>query len=87
MILFDFQCPDGHVHEHLVDRDTRAIECTTCGKIANRIISPVRAYLEPFSGAFPTAADQWEKRRSQHMNWERKQEASKGRDWYKDRIK
>ncbi len=60
MILFDFKCPQGHIEEHLVQSSTTTYRCS-CGEQANRMISPVRAVLDPVSGHFPTATDKWAK--------------------------
>jgi hypothetical protein len=68
--MFDFQCASGHTTETLIDSDTRSITCPECSKIATRLIGTPRAVLEPFSGAFPGAADAWERRRESHMKKE-----------------
>lgn len=70
--VFDFKCPQGHVAERFEDAETRAVECSECDQLALRQIATPRAVLEGFSGAFPTAADAWERRRESHMRKERK---------------
>lgn len=70
--MFDFECSLGHVHEALVDSEAREHECPQCQQPAQRKIAAPRPQLEGFSGAFPTAADQWVKRRESHMAKERK---------------
>jgi len=76
--LFDFECANGHVHEALVQPNVRVALCPRCGCKAHRLISPVRSQLDGTSGDFPTAADQWEKRRESHMKKERRNQARHG---------
>jgi len=76
--LFDFECASGHQHEELVQPDVRITFCPKCGRKARRIISPVRSQLDGTSGDFPTAADQWEKRRESHMKQERRNQERHG---------
>ena len=71
-LLFDFRCANGHVHEELVPAEWHSVPCDQCGYPANKVISPVRSRLDGISGDFPTAADQWEKRRESHMKQERR---------------
>ena len=72
MILFDFQCEQGHVNEKLVSRETREIDCPHCEKVAKRVIPAVRCSLDPISGHFPGATDKWVRSREQKMALERK---------------
>ena len=76
-LLFDFRCANGHVHEELVPSTWLSVPCE-CGLPANRIISPVRSRLDGISGDFPTASDQWEKRRESHMKQERRNQERHG---------
>jgi hypothetical protein len=69
--VFDFLCPRGHRVERFVDADIVENQCE-CGALGVRQISAPRAQLEGFSGAFPGAADKWEKNRESHMRKERK---------------
>ena len=66
-ILFDFRCAAGHVSEHFVDAEARAVRCPECGFLASRQISAPRAQLEGITGAFPSAADKWVRNRESHM--------------------
>ncbi|NRA49249.1 MAG: zinc ribbon domain-containing protein [Phaeodactylibacter sp.] len=75
--LYDFHCPDGHVSELLVYEDVRVHKCLTCGKPAQRVISPVRSYLDPISGDFPGAAGKWARMRDKQIAHERKTETSR----------
>ena len=63
--MYEFQCEDSHVSEALVDQETREIPCKECGKPATRIVSAVRMELEPFTGSFPTAYSQWNRKRAE----------------------
>lgn len=44
MILADFECPRGHIHEALVESGRRAVRCPACGRKARRIVSAGRVY-------------------------------------------
>lgn len=59
LLIFDFRCEDGHVHEHLVRDDTRSWRCPTCEQPSERLISPVRSKLDH---TFPGEAMKWEKK-------------------------
>ena len=76
--MFDFRCADGHVHERLVGAETRRVTCTTCGKLAQRMIAAPRCQLEGITGAFPGAAMKWEKNRESHMRKEQKHKEKHG---------
>ena len=87
MLLFDFRCATGHIHEAFVETGTPTVQCPICGSVASRIIGSPRVVLDPVSGDFPSATMKWERTREQHMAWERRQSASKGDDWYTHRLK
>lgn len=70
--MFEFVCEDGHISEALVDDTIRELSCRACGKPATRIVSMVRSKLEGISGAFPSAYDAWERKRSEKLKQERK---------------
>lgn len=72
--MYDFQCvsDDAHVFEKFCDVELRTAVCPECGELANRIVSPVRCELEPFSGAYPGAYYAWNQKRAQKMAQERK---------------
>lgn len=63
--MYEFSCEDSHISEALVDQETREIPCKECGKPATRIVSAVRMELEPFTGSFPTAYSQWNRKRAE----------------------
>lgn len=70
--MFEFVCEDGHISEALVDETVRELACRTCNKNSTRIVSMVRSKLEGISGAFPSAYDAWERKRSEKLAVERK---------------
>ena len=70
--MFEFVCEEGHISEALVDDTVRELSCRVCGKEATRIVSMVRSKLEGISGAFPSAYDAWERKRSEKLTQERK---------------
>lgn len=61
LILFDFECPQGHTFERLVPLGQLEAECPVCDKQAKRLVSIPTIKLEGYSGSFPTAADRWAK--------------------------
>lgn len=69
--VFDFLCHNGHRVERFVESDIVEHECE-CGAMGHRQIATPRFSLEGVTGDFPTAADQWEKRRASHMRKEQK---------------
>lgn len=75
--FFDFRCPQGHVEEHMVPAGTEENQCA-CGAIGRRQPAAPRAKLEPFTGAFPGAADKWVRDRESHMAQERKNKKEHG---------
>lgn len=75
--IFDFRCPEGHVEEHLVLAGTEENQCA-CGAMAKRQIAAPRAKLEPFTGAFPGAADKWVRDRESHMRKEQQNKREHG---------
>ena len=70
--MFEFECKDNHISEAFVDEAVREIACRACAAPATRIISMVNMKLEGISGAFPTAYDAWERKRSEKLAQERK---------------
>jgi hypothetical protein len=75
--VFDFRCAAGHVTEHFVDSGIEEVQCH-CGSMGKRQIAAPRAQLEGITGAFPGAADAWERRRASHMAKEQKNLAEHG---------
>lgn len=79
-LLLEFECPDGHLNEELVDSDTRHSDCETCGKPAKRIVSAPRVKLDPLSGDFPGQTAKWAKTRDKQLKREQKAIANHGPD-------
>jgi hypothetical protein len=75
--VFDFLCRNGHRIEHFVDSDIVEVECW-CGALGARQIAAPRFELEGVTGAFPGAADKWERTRASHMAKERKNQERHG---------
>lgn len=75
--VFDFLCKNGHRAEHFVETGIEEVECH-CGAMGLRQIAAPRAALEPFTGAFPSAADKWVARRESHMRRERHNQEQHG---------
>lgn len=69
--VYDFLCHNGHRVERFVNADIVEHECE-CGALGKRQVAAPRAKLEPFTGAFPGAADKWVRDRESHMAKERK---------------
>jgi hypothetical protein len=67
LLLFDFECPEGHQFEELVDSEQRTCPCLTCGKNAERQISNVRLDWRAMGvdPDFATCADKWAKMQEQ----------------------
>ena len=76
LIIFDFQCAKGHVHEAMVNRDTvvegYTRDCPACGGASSKMISPVKSVLDPISGSYPGATMKWAKDRQAKIKHERK---------------
>lgn len=71
--MFEFLCANSHRTEALVDPDVQELRCSKCGAEAARVISAPTMKLDGCSGSFPTAYDSWERKRSQKLAQERKQ--------------
>lgn len=66
LLLFDFECPEGHIFEDLIQSNTNSVECPRCGTQAKRMISGT--HLDPkmgLSNDFPSMARKWEKKTRQ----------------------
>lgn len=73
--MFDFECEEKHITESLVDYETTKIDCG-CGKVANRIISPVRINLDGTNPNFVGAYDRWARiREEKHKQEVKRNEA------------
>lgn len=72
VLLFDFECENGHVNERMADSDCTHMPCLDCKSMAKKLISPVRSKLDPISGDFMGATRKWERNREQKLKQERK---------------
>ena len=72
--MYDFQCEEEHITEGYVAYETTTISCS-CGKVANRIISPVRVSLDGPDPTYVAAYDKWAKRHEDKQKQEAKQNA------------
>jgi hypothetical protein len=75
--VYDFTCSAGHTVERFVSADIEEHECE-CGAMGKRQLAAPRARLEGFTGAFPGAADAWERRRESHMRKEQRNQREHG---------
>lgn len=73
--IFEFVCKDNHRTEAFVDTEVHATPCKECGSEATRVVSAPTMKLEGFTGSFPTAYDAWERKRSEKLAQERRQNA------------
>lgn len=66
LLLFDFECPDGHQFEELISSEERSAPCK-CGKEGVRQISNVRLDWRAMGvdPDFSTCADKWAKMQEQ----------------------
>jgi len=72
-VFNDFLCTNcGITEEHFLENDCKQTTCLVCGAPARKILRPISFQLEGQSGHFPTASDQWVKKREQKMALERK---------------
>lgn len=78
MRVFDFRCPNGHIHERFVNDINQTVQCSTCGANAERLISTPTINLPGWSSAFPTAQSKWERTRE-----EKRKEEIKRDTWQK----
>jgi hypothetical protein len=62
--VFDFRCPNGHVHEEFVKAEVTESRCKTCGAVSTRMVSAPSFHLNGSDGTFPGA----------HMKWVREHE-------------
>jgi hypothetical protein len=71
--IFEFVCGNNHRTEAFVDTECHATPCKECDAEATRVISAPTMKLEGCTGSFPTAYDSWERKRSEKLAQERKQ--------------
>ena len=76
MPLYDYRCPEGHIHEHLVPSDVRTVKCDTCGEEAPRVYltlaKPHWSALAQGDSASPEAISHFERAHKQQAAKEQK---------------
>jgi len=55
--IFDYQCTNDHITEHMTGSDERTVLCPECGHTSHRIISPVPAHFKGFG--WPDKDTKW----------------------------
>ena len=81
MPMYDFKCANEHTFEELAKLDTDKLPCPVCGAEAQRFLgAPPRFTLDGTDPGFPTAYDQWPKKRERQIRWERSRSYSKRYD-------
>jgi hypothetical protein len=73
--IFEFVCTNAHRTEAFVDDEVHATPCKECGSEATRVVSAPTMKLEAYTGSFPTAYDAWDRKRSEKLAQEKKQNA------------
>jgi hypothetical protein len=86
--VYDYRCPVCNNREERFVKNTDAVQycrahpvCRMENTIMTRLTSAPRVQLEPFTGAFPGAADKWVKTRDKRMAEERKHKDRHGTEW------
>ena len=75
-IIDDYRCVEcDHQDEYFVSEPPL---CNKCGGETKKVILPIRFTLEGVSGDFPTASDQWVKKRKQKLADERREKIKNG---------
>jgi putative FmdB family regulatory protein len=69
--MYEFACENGHRIEKLVSYEMAQVQCE-CGGKADRIVSAPAFRLEGWSGSFPTAAAQFDRRHREKLAAEQK---------------
>ena len=84
MILYDFFCSKcERKFEAFAKLGESKTICSRCGGEAERLVSAPRIRLDGCDSAFPTAYDQWAKRRGKEVERARKHEREHGEELYK----
>jgi hypothetical protein len=69
--IYEFLCESGVKIERLADYEQQIV-CCMCGKSARRTISSPNFKLEGWSGHFPTAYHQFDRKHREKLESERK---------------
>ena len=76
-VLNDFECANcGTIEEHFLENDTQQCTCRSCGGVARKVRSVPNFSLPGTDPGYPTAYDQWNKKREQKMREEQKHQSS-----------
>ena len=70
--IFEFACENGHKTERFCDYETQSFRCE-CGDTANRIVSAPSVNLEGWSGHFPSSWMKFEKKHTDKLKQEQKE--------------
>ena len=81
--IYDFHCTTCAVtKEYWAETEVTALRCDQCGDLQTRRPSLGHFSLDPLSGHYPSATQQWAKNREIKIKQERKVEANHGpQDW------
>ena len=69
--MYEFLCESGELIERLATFEQQVVSCK-CGKSARRTISSPNFKLEGWSGHFPTAYHQFDRKHREKLESERK---------------
>ena len=69
--MYDFRCESGEKIERFTTFEEQIV-CCLCGKSARRTISVPKFKLEGWSGHFPTAHQQFDRKHREKLESERK---------------
>lgn len=70
--IFNFTCRECNEHFEKLIEYTQSTECPSCGGQADKVITAPTIKLEGYSGAFPGAAMQFDKKHREKLAQERK---------------
>lgn len=60
--IFEFECPDGHIFDKLIEDDITTVTCKYCQQESVRIISAVSLSIRMgVDSSMTTMADKWAK--------------------------
>ena len=69
--MYEFVCESGQRIERYTSYEDKTVSCN-CGKLASRVISATPFRLEGWSGHFPTAFHQFDKKHRDKLKSEQK---------------
>ena len=69
--IYEFACENGHRTEKLIDYEAVKVQCE-CGSVSHRIMSAPSIKLEGWSGSFPGAANQFDRKHREKLAAEQK---------------